>query len=292
MQDKNSDKRFIISLFISILIHLLIGIIIYGLNKLTYTQKPQLAKIDASNLLILKRGRSQDPSKQKPGAQPPSLAASGKLKPVSPTPPTPPMPASRPTPTPPNPNKPKQNDQKEKQSKIKQQKKQENSTSKALDKYQKDYIDPKNLSLLSKEQSLAFQSSSSSQSANTSEDNNKGMDTQTKKEIDELYGEEFGDLGEAEKDFIKNNLREIGRITQKYLEYPRTAAYLGQDGENAVEFYLHPNGDITDLKILKKSGYVILDQNTLKTIEIAYKDYPRPSVKTLIRIHVRYFMYR
>ncbi|PAF45138.1 energy transducer TonB [Helicobacter sp. 11S02596-1] len=292
MQDKKSEKRFLISLLISILIHLLIALIIYNLNKFIHTQKPQLTKIDPSNLLILKRGHSTDPTKQKPGAVPPTLASHSTN--TTPTPQqNPQTPPNKPSPTPPNstqPNPAPPLKNKQKQNNTTEQKKQENSPNKALHPYQKGYIDPKNLSLLSQQQSLAFQSPSSRASING--DNNQGMDRQTKKDIDELYGEEFGDLGEAEKDFIENNLREIGRITQKYLEYPRTAAYLGQDGQNAVEFYLHPNGDITGLKILKKSGYIILDRNTLKTIQIAYKDYPRPSTTTLIRIRVRYFMYR
>ncbi|MCQ2631377.1 TonB family protein, partial [Helicobacter pylori] len=139
-------------------------------------------------------------------------------------------------------------------------------------------FDPNQLSFLPKEVAPPRQ------------ENNKGLDNQTRRDIDELYGEEFGDLGTAEKDFIRNNLRDIGRITQKYLEYPQVAAYLGQDGTNAVEFYLHPNGDITDLKIIIGSEYKMLDDNTLKTIQIAYKDYPRPKTKTLIRIRVRYYL--
>ncbi|PAF41477.1 energy transducer TonB [Helicobacter sp. 11S03491-1] len=291
MQDKNSQKRFIVALVLSIFIHLLILAIIYGLNKLTQNQKPHLEKINASNLLILKRGHSQDPSKHNRGAPPPTLASKNNPNPNSPTQPLIQMPLPKPSAMQTQKPSPQKQNQEKTKNKINQQKKQTNSSNKALNKYDKNYIDPKNLSLLTKDQALALQMPSSSEATNSSVENNKGMDPQTKKDIDELYGEEFGDLGSAQKDFIKNNLREIGRITQNYLEYPRTAAYLGQDGQNAVEFYLHPNGDISNLRILTKSGSIILDKNTLKTIEIAYKDYPRPSVTTLIRIRVRYFMY-
>ncbi|WP_257842608.1 energy transducer TonB [Helicobacter sp. 13S00477-4] len=288
MHDKSSEKRFIVALFVSILLHLLIVMLVYGLSKFTLSKKPHFEKIDASNLLILKRGQSQNPDKQKPGAPPPSLAAksSNASQPSQAQ-----IPKSNTQPD--MQKKQSQTEQKNKTEKIDkttQKKKQRDSLHKALDKYQKNYIDPKNLSLLSRQQALAFESPA--QMANMSNEDNKGIDPQTQKDIDDLYGEEFGDLGSAEKDFIKNNLREIGRITQKYLEYPRTAAYLGQDGQNAIEFYLHPNGDITGLKILDESGSIILDRNSLKTIEIAYKDYPRPSVTTLIRIRVRYFMFR
>ena len=112
------------------------------------------------------------------------------------------------------------------------------------------------------------------------------VDSITKRDVIELYGEEFGDYGVVERDFIINNLRDIGRITARYLTYPKDAIRLGQQGVNIVEFYLHPNGDISELKLLKSSGYVILDRNSERTIEIAYKDYPHPISKTLIRIRV------
>lgn len=115
----------------------------------------------------------------------------------------------------------------------------------------------------------------------------------TQNEIMQLYGDELGDYGEAEQDFIINNLRDIGRITQYHLSrrgYPPDAGYLGQQGTNAVEFYLYPNGDISDLKIIQDSKSMILDKNTLTIIQIAYKDYPRPTTKTKIKIYVKYYL--
>lgn len=115
-------------------------------------------------------------------------------------------------------------------------------------------------------------------------------DPYTKKNISEIYGPEFGQLGTEEQEFIINNLATIGRITQRELKYPHNAAMLKQEGMNVVEFYLHPNGDISDLKIIKPSGFILLDRNSTRTIEIAYKDYPHPKVKTLIRFYISYIM--
>lgn len=117
-------------------------------------------------------------------------------------------------------------------------------------------------------------------------------DQQTKKNISEFYGAEFGQLGLEEQEYILNNLAYIGRITQSYLRYPPNAGMLAQSGGNVVEFYLHPNGDISDLKIIKKSGFILLDRNSIKTIEIAYKDYPHPKTKTLIRFYINYYLIR
>ncbi len=109
--------------------------------------------------------------------------------------------------------------------------------------------------------------------------------------IRKLYGEEFDRLGKDEQKFIKDNLGSIGRITEKYMKYPEIALQFRQEGTSLIEFYLYPNGDISDMRLLTSSGYKTLDKSSMETIWIAYKDYPRPSVKTLIRMYVGYGIY-
>lgn len=106
--------------------------------------------------------------------------------------------------------------------------------------------------------------------------------------IKELYGKDFDNYSESQKEFIKNNISAIGSVTQKHLRYPQLAGEMGLEGKNAIEFDLHPSGDITGLRLLKPSGYSLLDKNSIKTIEVAYKDYPKPSEITHIRIYVDY----
>ncbi len=106
-----------------------------------------------------------------------------------------------------------------------------------------------------------------------------------------LYGKEYNSFTKVQKVFLQRNLKDIGKITQRYLEYPRIAIQTGQEGMNIVEFFLYPNGDISDLKLVHSSGYSVLDKNSLETIEIAYKDYPRPKIKTKIKIYIFYKLY-
>ena len=120
----------------------------------------------------------------------------------------------------------------------------------------------------------------------------------TKDDVDEitksyiqLYGEEFNSFSDDTKQYLKNSLKDIAMITQRYLEYPYLAAYAKQSGKNIIEFYLYPDGTISDAKIISSSGYNILDWNTLDTIEKAYRDYPRPKEKTKIIIYVHYKLY-
>lgn len=112
--------------------------------------------------------------------------------------------------------------------------------------------------------------------------------------IKELYGKEFDGFSDTQKQFIRANLGAIHRITQMtltYHGYPEVAVRTGQQGTNVVSFDLHPNGEITNLRLRRPIGYAALDDNTLEVIRIAYKDYPRPSKTTKIVFYVQYRLY-
>lgn len=113
--------------------------------------------------------------------------------------------------------------------------------------------------------------------------------------IKELYGEEFGKLSPGQQQYILDNQEIMRRITQQVLtrvarvNLPRD---LNVNRSNVIEFYLHPNGDMTDFRFLEKSGYYVLDDTTKETIEYAYSRYPRPTEKTLVRYNVFYNLAR
>jgi len=124
--------------------------------------------------------------------------------------------------------------------------------------------------------------------------NRPSSSNNTARVIKQLYGREFNSFTTAQKKFIKENLGVIHRITQRTLTqngYPTIAIHTRQQGTNVVSFYLHPNGDITGLRLKTRIGYTALDENTLKVIRIAYKDYPRPKSKTKILFYVKYSLY-
>ena len=112
--------------------------------------------------------------------------------------------------------------------------------------------------------------------------------------INHLYGEEFNTYSPTQQKFIKNNLGTIHSITQRTLTqngYPDVAVRTRQQGSNVVSFNLHPNGDITGLRLKTRIGYQALDENTLEVIRIAYKNYPLPNKKTKIMFYVKYSIY-
>lgn len=104
----------------------------------------------------------------------------------------------------------------------------------------------------------------------------------------ELYGDEVRSLSKEDKAYLDENYRKIYTITQRNLRYPQEAGRLGLQGVNRVEFFLQPNGDITDLRITSSSGYEMFDKNSLRTIEISYKDYPRPKKPLKIIFYIHY----
>lgn len=130
----------------------------------------------------------------------------------------------------------------------------------------------------------------SSQEVKKKEDKSKNGSS-INQNIKELYGDEFGKLTSGQQKYILDNQEIMRRITQEILtrvarvNLPRD---LNVNRINVIEFYLHPNGDMTDFKFLKKSGYFVLDNTTKETIEYAYSRYPRPKEKILIRYNVFY----
>lgn len=114
-------------------------------------------------------------------------------------------------------------------------------------------------------------------------------------DLKELYGSEFGKLTPGQQKYLIDNQEIMRRITQEILN--RIARVnirhdMNVNKTNIVEFYLHPNGDMTDFKFLQTSGYHILDTTTQETIEFAYSRYPRPTEKILVRYNVFYNLAR
>ena len=117
--------------------------------------------------------------------------------------------------------------------------------------------------------------------------------TQIGSDFKEAYGEAFGRLSEGEQKYIIDNQEIMRRITQEQLNrlapvnIPRN---LRINTMNIIEFYLHPNGDISGLKVISPSGQQILDDTSLQTVEYSYHRYPLPKQKTLVRYKVGYYL--
>lgn len=119
--------------------------------------------------------------------------------------------------------------------------------------------------------------------------------TSAGRNIQELYGDEFGKLSQGQQEYILNNQEIMRRITQGVLNRQASVSNIesvNANRSNVIEFYLHTDGSMSDFKFLDKSGYFILDEITRVTIEYSYAKYPRPTEKTLIRYNVFYNLLR
>jgi protein TonB len=111
--------------------------------------------------------------------------------------------------------------------------------------------------------------------------------------IRETYGDSFALLSAGEQKYIIDNQEIMRRITQEVLNRVASVSIpreLRVNDYNLVEFYLYPNGDISDIKLLRRSGFYKLDDTTVETIQYAYSRYPRPKQKTLIRYKFGYYL--
>lgn len=109
--------------------------------------------------------------------------------------------------------------------------------------------------------------------------------------IQRLYGDKFSELSAGEQKYILDNQEIMRRITQQVLNrygQSRIPDNIRANSTNMIEFYLHPDGSISDIRFLEKSSLSILDDTTKEVIELAYAKYPRPQQKTLIRYRVWY----
>ncbi len=117
--------------------------------------------------------------------------------------------------------------------------------------------------------------------------------SQVNKSIDEAYGDTFGELSAGEQKYILDNQEIMRRITQQVLNRVGRVNIpdnLRVNTHNIIEFYLYPNGDISEIKFIERSGFYMLDDTTVETIKFAYSRYPRPEQKTLIRYKVGYYL--
>lgn len=113
-------------------------------------------------------------------------------------------------------------------------------------------------------------------------------------ELQKLYGEEYDKFTKVQKAYLEKNINNFQTITQRVLTrlgYPPLAAKLKIGGVNVIEFMFHPDGSITNLRVINSSGYAVLDDYSLELIEIAYKDYPKPQTSTKLRFNVQYRLY-
>ncbi|HJX32100.1 MAG TPA: energy transducer TonB, partial [Thermodesulfobacteriota bacterium] len=76
-------------------------------------------------------------------------------------------------------------------------------------------------------------------------------------------------------------------IIQENITYPARAQRMGWQGKVIIDFIILENGSASNIKIAKSSGFEVLDDNVIKTVE-SVAPFPKPPVKAELRVPIIY----
>ena len=274
---KRTESFSLYAFIIAVLVHLIIALLLILLNQLEPPVPPETKPAEERFRLSLKEYPTSRPEAIVPNEIP-------KITPARPIPrgeqmirPSSPAPVSKATPSPvtPPPSSPRTPPETEKPEPRKAFVPHTAKTVATIERQPKK--EPGLYDILSRPDASANQPVKSS--------------TKLSDSIERLYGDKFNELSEGEQRYIIDNQEIMRRITQGVLDrYGRSRIpdSIRVNDTNMIEFYLHPDGSISDLRFLKNSRLSILDDTTREVIELAYAKYPRPQQKTLIRYRVWY----
>ncbi len=100
--------------------------------------------------------------------------------------------------------------------------------------------------------------------------------------IDTKNMSDLGRLG-----YLKANFIYIKDMINKKITYPRMARQMGWEGKVKASFIVSSDGFVKEIKILKSSGFEILDKNAIEAIKSA-SPFPKPPVEAQIIIPIIY----
>jgi len=97
-----------------------------------------------------------------------------------------------------------------------------------------------------------------------------------------------GDTGEklASK-YRAEHFAYIKHIIEQNISYPQRARRMGWTGRIVVSFDVLKNGHVQDIRIVKSSGYELLDSNLVETIR-KVEPFPRPPVSVILNMPITY----
>jgi len=91
----------------------------------------------------------------------------------------------------------------------------------------------------------------------------------------------------GKKEYIKAHFLYIMDDIQKNISYPRLARKMGWEGKVVVSFVICEDGTVVNIKIVKSSGFALLDKNAVESIKKAVP-FPSPPVRAELVVPVSY----
>jgi|LQYC01.1.fsa_nt_gi TonB family C-terminal domain len=89
------------------------------------------------------------------------------------------------------------------------------------------------------------------------------------------------------KKYLSEHFAYIKNIIQENISYPVRAQRMGWQGKVIIDFIILENGSASHISIAQSSGFEILDDNVIKTVE-AVAPFPKPPVKAELRVPIVY----
>jgi protein TonB len=89
------------------------------------------------------------------------------------------------------------------------------------------------------------------------------------------------------KKYLSEHFAYIKELIQQHIRYPEMARRMGWQGKVIVDFIIMENGNATDIKIVKSSGFEVLDNNVIKTVK-KVTPFPKPPVEAKIKMPITY----
>lgn len=101
-------------------------------------------------------------------------------------------------------------------------------------------------------------------------------------------GDGKADAGEGLRGkYLAQHFAYIRDIIKENIIYPRRAKIKGWSGTVLVSFLILENGQVENIRIIKSTGYELLDGNVVETIK-AIKYFPKPPIKAQLQIPIDY----
>lgn len=94
--------------------------------------------------------------------------------------------------------------------------------------------------------------------------------------------------GETEQEqYLREHFLYIKERILNHIVYPNLARRMGWHGKVLTSFVIHKDGSVSDIKILDSSGFKVLDENAVSTIQDV-SPFPRPPIAAKIIIPISY----
>lgn len=100
-------------------------------------------------------------------------------------------------------------------------------------------------------------------------------------------GNQAGGGGAASTKYLKNNYAYIRDRILRNVSYPNRARRMGWQGKVALSFIITASGYVRDFKVIKSSGFKILDNDAIETVKRT-APFPKPIGEANIVISIVY----